>query len=409
MPVHRRSPQIIQPPTFRTEDIMTSSYISCELPKLKKGEGRTVDQLLTSPQHRQVYRHLRRVTGTEQFSYRGLASELGFPSVDSISRALEKLSTIGLVTRTWDAGTQFVSVNPVDEHAGLPRTFRGSSAIDITAYSAAVKPALSQEEEDQLFLKFRGEPDQAALYIFLREKLPGRVTKQEIGQRFGIQVRTLNKSLDELAECGLIEVRQASNSISLRYANLGFDEEVEREVVREWLAGCAAVPTIDSAESAALRHSLNSPEQQLWKFYSRAMEARKLTPVRGPDKWAAKNLTAQAPPKAYLAALLFFVFEWRGENVDLHGRSLTTFSKNLGAIQEETKLETNSNRNYVREMMLRYRLDKYFPVPALKEKPKQDQTAKILASLKHWDYDLEMFDEDSPEAQYVREHGMPSE
>ncbi len=391
---------------------MATSRISCNLARMKKTEGLLLDQLLTSTQHRKVYRYLRKVEGVQPFSFRGLAQELGLSSHDSITRALDTLGTFGLVTKSTEGGVNTFVVNPVQEHLGRPRNFRGTSSISITAWTPDLSPTLDAEEEEQLYLQFEDTPRVAALYILLRQSLGSKVTKMALSRRFVCQDRSLNAMLDTLDEDGLIELRPKS-SIAVGYASLGFDEVVPAATVRNWLKESAMVPPVESVTKANVLHSVKlSESQRLTAFYRLAMESRGLQPSNGPRQYAAKNITSGVSADSLFPALLFFVFHWDHEIVEKYGRTLTTFAMNLPLIQEEAKqmMDTYPAPGYVARMMEKYGLAAFFPIPEVKETAAKKETLSParLATLRQLNCDTELYAEDSLEAEWVRENGVAS-
>jgi hypothetical protein len=93
----------------------------------------------------------------------------------------------------------------------------------------------------------------------------------------------------------------------------------------------------------------------------------------------AFNLARRYTFEQIRGPLLFFVIDWNGQNIERYGRTLQTFVKSLPLIEEAYEDSVRAERDYVRQTMVRYGLDREFPTP---EKVSRAQIAEQSAAEK---------------------------
>lgn len=351
---------------------MRSISISNLKPLSKKSEA-LLKHMVPIANQRRLYRELRSRRGSHPFSYAELQVTLGFSSRGLIQSSLDALAKMGLLDKSSRAGVNVWTVREVTSDIPAPQSFRGHWDIQVRPHTPNLPVELAVSEKLQLFLKFEHEPVVAAVYLFLRSRIGRQFTKTELAQLFQVELRTMNARIAKLVECGLVSERRRDGIVIVKFVEFGIESQVNDARLKQWLKAEAAVPTPYSANQALLARSSSSSDIRLiLDFYEKCLAVRA---ANSPSKVklgagqktandrVARSLVKNQTFKDLMPALLFFCLEYRSEAVEEYGRSLMTFQKQLGAITEELDDHLPTDRNYVRNMMLKYGLDAFFPVP----------------------------------------------
>jgi Mn-dependent DtxR family transcriptional regulator len=368
--------------------VAASSYLVNNLKPTSEKERRSLLKLTASPPTQQIYLHVRDERQSGPISLAEIAKALNLTGRSNVQQGLDNLRKQELLKKEITPARVYWTVRPVR----LPdvRNFRGCMSITVAAASSALGPVFERDEEVQLFLRYEQRPRVAALFRYLRRVLGQEVSKKDLAHLLSTSRNTLNRWLATLAEDGLVTECPQYSTILVAYADLGLTGSPDPEALDEWLNGPAAVPTLLTANQM-LAKSLrkDAPADLIYKFYRAAMEAKtseKASPTATPagrkanELYVAHNLSRNYSFKELMGPLLFFAVEWNGENVDLYGRTLQTFSKNLPIILEEYEDLIAGEPRYVIRMMKRLHLDRDFPLP---EEPKKEvkMSAKGMAAM----------------------------
>lgn len=356
---------------------------------MTKKEVRNLRQLVAVTNQRRVYRWLRNGSGRDQFSLQSLCDDLNISSRSLAQSSLQALAKVGLVERVDYAGQIEWHVRPIAEARPLDQGFRGASSIQVRAAVNGLGKTLERSEEAQLFLALQAEPQAASLYRQLRLKLGQEITMTELAQLHLAERKTIKAKMARLGELRLLQEINDPPTILLKFVDCGLDGDVGPAALKEWLKTEAA-PPVPLGRNKLLLESSNSTKQAslILDFFYKASAAAsggdavaKVNVER--NQRVAHNLARNNTFKQLMPALLFFVFDYRSDQVDQYGRSLMTFQKNLPAIQEELSADSG-DWTYVERTMKGAGLDHFFEVPKSKKPGPANTDPDAKRKLDEW-------------------------
>lgn len=347
----------------------STSFLVNTLEQINEQETKVLKELRLGPAATEIYQRLRE-TESGAISFRALRDVLELSSHSVAQRAMEPLRRKQLVDKDDVGGRPTWTLRKVAWHE--IKSFRGSMSISIQAASATLPNVPDEDELSQLFLMLEHEADAAAVYQRLREEVGREVTKADLARHLGMTSRQVNGHLSRLAAHRLIEERPDVDAILVHIVASDHSDEVEPHRLRQWLRDeanpCRLVTTAKLRDRAERR---GAGAIKIEQFFNALTTARGTTNrsglavsgARSANVHMARNLARNHTFTVLRGPLVFFVFDWAGENVDRYGRTLQTFFKNLPAITEEYEALLATERDYVRNQMIRHGLNEDFAVP----------------------------------------------
>ncbi|MGE3077242.1 MAG: hypothetical protein AB7J35_21280 [Dehalococcoidia bacterium] len=339
-----------------------------------------------SPSAKTVYNVLRKAS-SGPVSHAQLKDVCEFSSRSVSQRAMETLMRHDLLRKDITHGCNTWTLKPV--RWSDQKSFRGSLSINVRAASDGLGTVPDEYEHRQLFLAFENEPTVAAVYRALRGEIGNEITKQDLWRGLGMTPASFAQALKRLEASRLIDQRPDAEAIVVYVVATDLTGPVAAGRLREWLRHEAAPETLMSeAKLQMLVDAKGALPIKIVQFFEALMNARGrsshgLGSRGGKDvnMRVARNLARKHRFIDLRGPLVFFVFDWQGENVERWGRTLQTFAKNLSIINEEYEVQIGTERDYVRTMMIRHGLDEDFPIPD-KWEPKKREYKMTEAQLK---------------------------